>query len=185
MRINCLFRLITCLLVAVICQIPSNVSASTRKKYPGGKCYIWRYALKDKQGSSYSLEHPGRWLSHKAVERRKRQGMRAFLVLRRFRFRARHFQVHHRHDGLREYRGYHGFKHHLRRGEQGVGHRKPRLLRAVSGRAEGFGKEHRDRGEVDGCRSRRPLRQRPLPLVDGRRLFTVLFEVLLLLRQRV
>ena len=75
MRINCLFRLITCLLVAVICQIPSNVSASTRKKYPGGKYYIWRYTLKDKQGSSYSIEHPGRWLSHKAVERRKRQGI--------------------------------------------------------------------------------------------------------------
>ena len=75
MCFNCLFRLITCLLVAVICQIPSNVSASTRKKYPGGKCYIWRYTLKDKQGSSYSIEHPGRWLSHKAVERRKRQGI--------------------------------------------------------------------------------------------------------------
>ena len=75
MYINCLFRLITCLLVAVICQIPSNVSASTRKKYPGGKCYIWRYTLKDKQGSPYSLEHPGRWLSHKAVEHRKRQGI--------------------------------------------------------------------------------------------------------------
>lgn len=75
MCINCLFRLITCLLVAVICQIPSNVSASTRKKYPGGKCYIWRYTLKDKQGSPYSFEHPGRWLSHKAVERRKRQGI--------------------------------------------------------------------------------------------------------------
>ena len=75
MCFNCLFRLITCLLVAVICQIPSNVSASTRKKYPGGKCYIWRYTLKDKQGSPYSLEHPGRWLSHKAVERRKRQGI--------------------------------------------------------------------------------------------------------------
>ena len=44
MHINCLFRLIACLLVAVICQIPSNVSASTRKKYPGGKCYIWRYS---------------------------------------------------------------------------------------------------------------------------------------------
>ena len=75
MHINCLFRLITCLLVAVICQIPSNVSASTRKKYPGGKCYIWRYTLKDKQGSSHSLEHPGRWLSHKAIERRKHQGI--------------------------------------------------------------------------------------------------------------
>lgn len=75
MRINCLFRLLTCLLAVVICQIPSNTSASTRKKYPGGKYYIWRYTLKDKQGSSYSLEHPGRWLSHKAVERRKRQGL--------------------------------------------------------------------------------------------------------------
>ena len=75
MHINCLFRLIASLLVAVICQIPSNVSASTRKKYPGGKCYIWRYTLKDKQGSPYSLEHPGRWLSNKAVERRKRQGI--------------------------------------------------------------------------------------------------------------
>lgn len=75
MCFNCLFRLITCLLVAVICQIPSNVSASTRKKYLGGKCYIWRYTLKDKQGSPHSLEHPGRWLSHKAVERRKRQGI--------------------------------------------------------------------------------------------------------------
>ena len=75
MCINCLFRLITCLLVIVICQIPSNASASTRKKYPGGKYYIWRYTLKDKQGSPYSLEHPGRWLSHKAIERRKRQGL--------------------------------------------------------------------------------------------------------------
>lgn len=75
MCFNSLFKLITCLLVAVICQIPSNVSASTRKKYPGGKCYIWRYTLKDKQGSPYSLEHPGRWLSHKAIERRKRQSI--------------------------------------------------------------------------------------------------------------
>ena len=44
-------------------------------KYPGGKFYIWRYTLKDKQSSTHSLDHPGRWLSHKSIERRKRQGL--------------------------------------------------------------------------------------------------------------
>ena len=75
MCINRLLRLIICLLAAIICQIPANAGSSTRKKYPGGKCYIWRYTLKDKQGSTYSLDHPGRWLSHKAIERRRRQGL--------------------------------------------------------------------------------------------------------------
>lgn len=75
MHINSLLRLVISLLVVIICQIPSNGSASTRKKYPGGKYYIWRYTLKDKQGSPHSFDHPGRWLSHKAIERRKRQGI--------------------------------------------------------------------------------------------------------------
>ena len=75
MCINRVLRLIICLLAAIICQIPANAGSSTRKKYPGGKCYIWRYTLKDKQGSSYSLDHPSRWLSHKAIERRRRQGL--------------------------------------------------------------------------------------------------------------
>ena len=48
---------------------------SQKTKYPGGKYYIWRYTLKDKQGSPYSIEHPGRFLSHKSIERRKRQGL--------------------------------------------------------------------------------------------------------------
>ena len=43
--------------------------------YPGGKYYIYRYTLTDKQGSPFSIEHPGRWLSHQSVERRKRQGL--------------------------------------------------------------------------------------------------------------
>ena len=49
--------------------------AASKIKYPGGKYYIWRYTLRDKQGSDYSLEHPGRWLSHKSIERRRRQGL--------------------------------------------------------------------------------------------------------------
>ena len=45
------------------------------RKYPGGKCWIYRLTLKDKQDTPYSLEHPGRWLSRKSVERRKHQGL--------------------------------------------------------------------------------------------------------------
>jgi hypothetical protein len=44
-------------------------------KYPGGRFYICRYTLADKKGTPYSLDHPGRWLSHKAIERRRRQGL--------------------------------------------------------------------------------------------------------------
>ena len=75
MRIATMIRLIICLLASLICQIPANAGSSTRKKYPGGKCYIWRYTLKDKQGTPHSLDHPSRWLSHKAIERRKHQGL--------------------------------------------------------------------------------------------------------------
>ena len=49
--------------------------AANRVKYPGGRQYIWRYTLRDKQGSTYSLDHPGRWLSHRSVERRRRQNL--------------------------------------------------------------------------------------------------------------
>ena len=53
----------------------ANGASGPKMKYPGGKCYIWRYTLKDKQGTPYSIDHPSRWLSHKALERRKRQGL--------------------------------------------------------------------------------------------------------------
>ena len=75
MRIAHLLRFIICVLIATICQIPTCAGSSLRKKYPGGKYYIWRYTLKDKQGTTFSIDHPGRWLSHRSVERRKRQGI--------------------------------------------------------------------------------------------------------------
>jgi len=53
----------------------SAARAASKVKYPGPKQYIWRYTLRDKQGSTYTLEHPGRWLSHKSIERRRRQGL--------------------------------------------------------------------------------------------------------------
>ena len=66
---------LACLLLAVLFCAPALAGTSGKKKYPGGKYYIYRYTLKDKQGSPYSIEHPGRWLSHKSVERRKRPGL--------------------------------------------------------------------------------------------------------------
>ena len=47
----------------------------SKKAYPGPKQYIYRLTIRDKADSPYSLDHPGRWLSHKSVERRKRQGL--------------------------------------------------------------------------------------------------------------
>jgi len=46
-----------------------------KMKYPGGKHYIFRYYLADKQGTAYSLERPTRWLSRQSVERRRSQGL--------------------------------------------------------------------------------------------------------------
>ena len=64
------------ILAALLSTIVSiGASKGPWERYPGGKHYIWRYTLKDKQGSAYSLSHPTRWLSHKSVERRKRQGL--------------------------------------------------------------------------------------------------------------
>ena len=68
-------RLINIFFAAFICSFYVSAAKGPKIKYPGGKYYIWRYTLRDKQGSTFSLEHPGRWLSHKSIERRKRQGL--------------------------------------------------------------------------------------------------------------
>ncbi len=75
MHFNNRLRLLLCLFLTVISLTQADAGNSSRKRYPGGRFYIWRYTLKDKQGTSYSTAHPGRWLSHKAIERRKRQGL--------------------------------------------------------------------------------------------------------------
>ena len=63
------------LLVAFAFSTDAGATAPPKKKYPGGKCYIWRYTLEDKRESSYTLDRPQRWLSHKSIERRKKQGL--------------------------------------------------------------------------------------------------------------
>ena len=43
--------------------------------YPGGKCWMFRVYLKDKAGCKYSVDNPEAFLSPKALERRRRQGL--------------------------------------------------------------------------------------------------------------
>lgn len=44
-----------------------------RKKFPGGKQYVFRIELTDKHGTPYSISKPEEFLSQKAIERRKKQ----------------------------------------------------------------------------------------------------------------
>ena len=73
MHSNSLNRYAICLAFVLSCLL--QASAASKIRYPGGKYFIYRYTLQDKAGSSYSIDHPGRWLSHKSIERRRRQGL--------------------------------------------------------------------------------------------------------------
>lgn len=42
-------------------------------RYPGGKCYLFRVSLTDKQGTPFTIEQPQKFLSQRAIERRQRQ----------------------------------------------------------------------------------------------------------------
>ncbi len=75
MRKNSLLIILTLMIFALTSPLTASAGNSPKMKYPGGKYYIWRYTLKDKQGSPYSIDHPGRWLTHKSVERRRKQGL--------------------------------------------------------------------------------------------------------------
>ena len=75
MRQTTCLRLLSVLFAVLVCIVYASAAKGPKMKYPGGKYYIWRYTLKDKQGTPYTIEHPSRWLSHKSIERRKRQGL--------------------------------------------------------------------------------------------------------------
>lgn len=69
-----LYRSIFVLLLALVSVVTVSAKESPRKKkFPGGKCYIYRFALKDKHGSDYAIDRPHKFLSRESVERRKRQ----------------------------------------------------------------------------------------------------------------
>ena len=62
------------LLLCVTASVMSQDDAKPRKKaYPGGKCYMMRVTLRDKQMNAFDLQKPEAFLSPKALLRRKRQ----------------------------------------------------------------------------------------------------------------
>lgn len=68
-------RLLSMFIVALVSMTYASAASGPKMKYPGGRHYIWRYTLKDKAGSPYSISHPSRWLSHRSIERRRKQGL--------------------------------------------------------------------------------------------------------------
>ena len=64
-------------LILLAFSLPYNAvkAAPKKKKFPGGKCFIYRFALKDKEGTTFSLDRPQRFLSRESIERRRRQNL--------------------------------------------------------------------------------------------------------------
>lgn len=75
------FRLTLAVTVAAaLCQVAALAGTTlgdkpVKTKNREHKSYIFRYFLKDKQGTAYSLSQPLAFLSRKSVERRRRQGL--------------------------------------------------------------------------------------------------------------
>ena len=66
-------------LITLACIFPlaarKGNTVPSRRPYPGGHYCIYRLTLLNKEGTAYSLRHPERFLSEKALERRRRQGL--------------------------------------------------------------------------------------------------------------
>lgn len=71
-------RLFIRLLIALLpcaASVPDALAENPAPKvgYEGGRSYIYRFVLKDKQGTPFSMSRPREFLSRKAIERRNRQ----------------------------------------------------------------------------------------------------------------
>lgn len=69
MKYTSTFRLIIFFLMA----LSITPAHAEKKKFPGGKQYVFRIQLTDKRGTPYSISKPEEFLSQKAIERRKKQ----------------------------------------------------------------------------------------------------------------
>ena len=77
-------------ILTILLTLPALCAArephvNERVKYKQGPSFIYRLYLTDKKGSPYSLNHPGRYLSRRSIERRKRQQLRLFEPVQEFR----------------------------------------------------------------------------------------------------
>ena len=71
-------RLLTLIILTgcTLFVLASNLQDGTKRiRYKDGPAYIYRVSLTDKADTPYSFDHPTRFLSRRAVERRKRQGL--------------------------------------------------------------------------------------------------------------
>lgn len=66
-------RLYIIILILTTCLL--HCSADGKKKYPGGKQYLYRIQLSDKNGTPFSIDRPTEFLSQRSIDRRKRQGL--------------------------------------------------------------------------------------------------------------
>lgn len=62
-------------ILTIICMLAVGLSVSAKKKADAPTLYIYRYMLMDKAGTRYSVEKPEKFLSRKAIERRRKQGL--------------------------------------------------------------------------------------------------------------
>ncbi len=65
-------RNITFILLALLCCMQATAQ---KEAFAGGKRYTYRVYLKDKVGCGYTLRHPEKFLSAKALARRQKQGL--------------------------------------------------------------------------------------------------------------
>lgn len=65
--------ILTTLALALCSLCASAQGVYHRMAFPGGKYQIYRVALQDKRGTDFSLKHPERFLSEKALARRSKQ----------------------------------------------------------------------------------------------------------------
>ena len=70
-----LFTIIVLTLIAFSLQAAHQQDGTKRIRYKDGPAYIFRVSLTDKAGTPYSFDNPTRFLSRRAIERRKRQGL--------------------------------------------------------------------------------------------------------------
>ena len=71
-------RLLTLIILTgcTLCVLADHLQDGTQRiRYKDGPAYIYRISLTDKEGTPFSLDHPTRFLSRRAIERRKRQGL--------------------------------------------------------------------------------------------------------------
>ena len=68
--------MLLCLFLATASSLATKPGMAQRQKYKHGISYIYRIYLSDKKESPYSLTHPSRYLSHRSLDRRKRQHLK-------------------------------------------------------------------------------------------------------------